>query len=162
MPRFCNFIKKRLQHDILYQISLSKRSSCEYCKIFKNSFFYRTPSVATFGYSNAIHRRYFEKLLQNSKGNILHNSVSVYTKRLCPATKIEIHHRFSYEILQDFRTASFEINFLGGLILKKQIEEEKDVKWPLWLQVFTFFHGSYLLSHETMFFLYKLSYSGAI
>ena len=25
--------------------------SCEYCETFKNSFFYRTPPVATFGYT---------------------------------------------------------------------------------------------------------------
>ena len=32
----CNFIKKRLQF----------RFSCEYCEVFKNNFFYRTPSAA--------------------------------------------------------------------------------------------------------------------
>ena len=43
---------------------------------------------------------------------------------------------------------------------KKKIEEEKYAQWPLCFQVFTFFQCSYLLSHETMFFLHKLWYSG--
>ena len=37
-PQSCNFIKKRLQNMFF----------CENCKIFKNTFFYRTPLIAAF------------------------------------------------------------------------------------------------------------------
>ena len=77
---------------------------------------------------------------------------------LCPATKTEIHCGFSNGILQNFRAASFKNNF-GGLLLKRK-QEEKDVQWPLWFQVFTFSRRAiYLLSHEAMYFLYKFLHS---
>ena len=39
---------------------------------------------------------------------------------------------------------------------ENKTEEEKDVRWPLWFQVFTFSRVViYLLSHEPMYFLYK-------
>ena len=37
-PQACNFIKKE---------ALTQVFSCEFCKIFKNTYFYRTPLVAT-------------------------------------------------------------------------------------------------------------------
>ena len=76
---------------------------------------------------------------------------------LCPATKIEIHRRFSNGILRDFRAASFENNF-GGLLLKRKQRWGRTRSEPL----VSGFHFSrtviYLLSHEAMYFLCKFSH----
>ena len=42
MPEACNFIKK---------VTLAQVFSCEFCKFFKNIFFYRTPPVGASGYT---------------------------------------------------------------------------------------------------------------
>ena len=59
-------------------------------------------------------RRYFEKqLLQNSKDNFTRY------EGLCPVIKTKIHCGFPNGILRNFRAASFENNF-GGLLLKRK------------------------------------------
>ena len=90
--------------------------SCEYCKSFKNSFFYRTPLLGAFDYSN--NSKIFRKTTA-SKFQGQHATQFNRYESLCPATKTEIHCRFFNEILRNFRGASFENNF-GGLLLKRK------------------------------------------
>ena len=85
-----------------------------------------------------INRRDFEKkLLQNSKDNMLHNSISLDMKVYALQLKQKFTEGVSNGILQNFRTATFENNFCG-LLLKRKHSMKKVVQWPLWFQVFTF------------------------
>ena len=86
--------------------------SCEYCEVFKNSFFYRTPPVAAFGCSNQ------SKILREitaSKFQGQHDAQFNFCRYigLCPATKTKIHRGCYHGILRNFRTATFENNFGG-------------------------------------------------
>ena len=76
----CNFIEKTLQHRCFPK---------NIAKFVRTAFFIE--HLRWLLLVTAISRRYSEKqLLQNSKDNMLHNSVSV-DKKVCPATKTEIH-----------------------------------------------------------------------
>ena len=68
----------------------TKVFSCEYCKSFKNSFFYGTPPLAAFNYSNQL-KTFPEKTASKSNG-----------------------------VLRNFRVASFESNFWGLLLKRKE------------------------------------------
>ena len=54
---FQNRFKKALKRYL--RVTPTKAFSCEYCEIFKNSFFHRTPPVAAFGGSSRIFKLYF-------------------------------------------------------------------------------------------------------
>ena len=47
---FCNTHRKNPVLQSLFNVAPRQLFSCEYCKIFKNYFFYRTPAVAAFEY----------------------------------------------------------------------------------------------------------------
>ena len=76
-------------------VTLLKRDSTqvfsyEYCKVFKNSVFYRTPLVAAFGYSNQ------SKISQEITASKFQGQHAVpfnicRYEGLCPATKTKIH-----------------------------------------------------------------------
>ena len=87
-----------------------------FSKIFKNSFFYRKPPLAAFDYSNQ--SKIFQEITA-SKFQGQHATQFNRYEGLCPATKTEILCGFSNEILQSFRATSFENNF-GGLLLKRK------------------------------------------
>ena len=94
--------------------------SCEYCKIFKNSFFRRTPSVAVFGYSNQL--KIFQEITA-SKFQWQHAAqfnfcvdMKVYALQL----KLKSTVGVSNGILKNFRTANFENKFRGLPLKRKQ------------------------------------------
>ena len=107
--------------------------SCEYCKMFKNSFFYRTPSVAVSDYSNQ--SKIFREITASKfQGQHAEQFNFCRCEVICPAAKTEIHSRFSNGVLRDFRTATFGNIFFGKAASEKKTEEEKDGQRPLWFQ----------------------------
>ena len=89
--------------------------------MFKNSFFYRTSSVAVSDYSNQ--SKIFREITASKFQGQHAEQFNFYRYEvICPATKTEIHRRFSNGILRDSRTA----NFFGKAASEKKTEEEKD------------------------------------
>ena len=85
-------------------------------KFLRTAFFYRTPPLAAFDYSNQ------SKIFRETTASKFQGQDATQFNRyeaLCPATKTEIYRRFSNGILRNFRAASFENNF-GGLLLKRK------------------------------------------
>ena len=79
--------------------------------------------------------RYSEKqLLQNSKDNMLRNSVSVdmntYVLQLKQTSTAGVFHR----IPRNFRTVTSENNF-RGYFCEEHRGGEEDTQWPFWFQV---------------------------
>ena len=64
--------------------------SCEYRKIFKNSFFYISPPVAAFGYSNQS-RIFREITVSKFQGQHAAQFSFRRYEDLCPAAKTKIH-----------------------------------------------------------------------
>ena len=95
----------------------TKVFSCEYCKSFKNSFFYGTPPFAAFNYSNQL-KTFPEKTASKFQGK--HATQFNRYEGLCPANQTEIHRGFSNGVLRNFRVASFESNFWGLLLKRKE------------------------------------------
>ena len=118
--------------------------SCEYCEVFKNNFFYRWPPVAAFGYSDSVIHWQF--------------SFCRY-EDLCPVTKTTIHRGCFPRSFAKFWTATFENKFRGCFWKENRRGEGCSV--TLVVSGFHFCSNSYLLSHETIFFLYKFWHSGA-
>ena len=85
-------------------------------KFLRTAFFYRTPPLAAFDYSNQ------SKIFRETTASKFQGQHATQFNRyeaLCPATKTEIYRRFSNGILRNFRAASFENNF-GILLLKRK------------------------------------------
>ena len=86
----------------------------------------------------AINRRYFEQYLtQNSKVNIIRNSISVDMKIYTLKLKQKSGAGTFHGILRKFRTATLETNFVWDASGKKT-EVDKGPQWPLWFQLLTF------------------------
>ena len=85
-------------------------------KFIKNNFFYRSLPLAPFDCSNL--SEIFQEITA-SKFQAQHATLFNIYESLCPATKAEIPRGFSNGILQNFRQASFENNF-GGLLLERK------------------------------------------
>ena len=108
-----------------------------YCEIFTNSFF--VEHLRWLLLVTAINRSYSDTwLLQNSKDNILYNSILVDMKVCALQLKQKSSAGVSSGILRNFRTATFE-NIFWGCFWK---ERRKACS-------FHYFQGSYL-SHETI------------
>ena len=85
-------------------------------KFLRTAFFYRTPPLAAFDYSNQ------SKIFRETTASKFQGQHATQFNRyeaLCSATKTEIYRRFSNGILRNFRAASFENNF-GVLLLKRK------------------------------------------
>ena len=118
----------------------TKVFSCEYCKVFKNSFFYRTTPLVTFDYCNQ------SKIFREITGSKFQGQHATHFNKhegLCPATKTEVHRGFSNGILRNFKAATFENNF-GGLLLKRKQRGGEEREVILVVSGFHFFQGSYL------------------
>ena len=77
-------------------------------KPLRTAFFYRTPPLAAFDYSNQ--SKIFQEITA-SKFQGQHATQFNRFEGLCLATKADIQRGFSNEILRKFRAASFENNF---------------------------------------------------
>ena len=128
--------------------------SCEYCKIFKNSFF--TEHLRWLLLVTAINRRFLKQLLHSSKDNMLHNSTSADMKVYALQPKQKSTADVSNRILQNFRTTTFQNKFVG-LLLKRKLRGRRARIDPCGFR-FSLFPGQ-LLSHKTIFFLHKFSHS---
>ena len=97
--------------------------SCEYCKIFKNSFFIELSLEAAFGYSNQS-KIFWEITALKFQGQHAAHSIFVYMKVYALHLKQKSTVGVSHEILQNFRIATFGNNFGGrsggGLLLKRK------------------------------------------
>ena len=86
-------------------------------KLFNNNFFYRSPPVAAFGYSNQL--KIFREI-PASKFQGQHAGQFRYGG-LCSTTKTKIHRE---SFLRNFRTTTFENNF-GGAASEKKTESRR-------------------------------------
>ena len=118
--RLINLIKKKLQHRC-FPVNI--------VKLFKSSFFIDHLRWLFLG--TGINRIYSEKyLLQNSKDNMRRNSdMMLYALPLKQKSTAGVF----CEILEQLLS-----RIIFGAASENKTEEEKDAKWPLWFQVFTF------------------------
>ena len=124
---------------------------CEYCGIFKNSIFYRKPPVAAFGYSNQ------SKIFREITASKFHGQHATQFS-FCRYEKQKPTVGVSNGSLQNFRTATFENNFVG-LPLKRKQRKRRTCSDPCGFR-FLLFQGQ-LSSHKAKLFLLKFSHSGA-
>ena len=123
----------------------TKLFPCEYCKIFKNSFFYRTPPLAAFDNSNQS-KIFWE--ITASKFQRQHATQFNRYEGLFLATKAEICCEFSNGICKIFEQLVSRI-FLDGYFWKENRAGEGHA---VTLVVSGFHTVIYLLCHETMCF----------
>ena len=125
--------------------------SSEYCEIFRNSFFEKAPLVAAFGYSNQSKIAY-KITASKSQGQHATHPVSVVLKVYVLPLKQKSSAGFPIEfceILEQLLSRT-----ILGAAFEQKIEEENDAQWRFVVSDFNFFQRSYLLIHETMFFLH--------
>ena len=91
----------------------------QYCKIFKQSFFYKTLPVTAFSYSNQW-KIFWEITALKFQGQHAAQFNFNRYEGLCPPTKHKSTAGVSDGILQNFRTATLENNFWGLLLKRKQ------------------------------------------
>ena len=131
--------------------------SCECCGIFKNSIFYRKSLVAAFGYNNQS-KIFRERTASKSHGQHATQFSFCSYEGLCPAVKQKPTVGVSNGSLRNFRTATFENNFVV-LSLKRKQRKRRTCSDPCGFR-FLLFQGQ-LSSHKTKLFLLKFSHSGA-
>ena len=137
--------------DKLYQKETPTQVfSCEYCELFKNSFFI-DKKLAAFGCSHQL-KIFWERSASKFQGQ---QAAKFKYDGLYSATKTEIHHRCFCKSLEQLLLRII----LGGYFLKEKRGRER-CEVTVLVSGFCFFQSIYLLSHETIFIrfykLYKL------